>query len=113
MVLVLSSIYSGHEQFRGKLSLTKCFDIMNMRLFCIQHNLPKPVAQAARLHFQEGRWLSSIIYSFLFRFVLFYLNNSFITTTNKFKIFRMVLLAKEHFKWPCFNFLFKGKGPFF
>ena len=112
MVLVLSSIYSGHEQFRGKLSLTKCFDIMNMRL---SQFTTKPVAQAARLHFQEGRGLSSIIYSFLFRFVLFYLNNSFRTTTNKFKIetFRMVLLAKEHLKWPCFNFLFKGKGPFF
>ena len=112
MVLVLSSIYSGHEQFRGKLSLTKWFDIMNMRL---SQFTTKPVAQAARLHFQEGRGLSWIIYSFLFRFVLFYLNNSFITTTNKFKIetFRMVLLAKERLKWPCFNFLFKGKGPFF
>ena len=55
MVLVLSSIYSGHEQFRGKLSLTKWFDIMNMRL---SQFTTKPVAQAARLHFQEGRGLS-------------------------------------------------------
>ena len=75
----------------------------------------KPVAQAVRLHFQEGRGLKSIICSFLFSFVLFYLNNSFITTTNNFKIetFRMVVLAKEQLKWLCFNFLFKGEGPLF
>ena len=75
----------------------------------------KLVAQAVRLHFQEGRGLKSIICSFLFSFVLFYLNNSFITTTNNFKIetFRMVVLAKEQLKWLCFNFLFKGEGPLF
>ena len=73
------------------------------------------MAQAVRLHFQEGRGLNSITCSFLFRFVLFYLNNSFITTTKNFKIenFRMMVLAKEHLKWLSINFLFKGKGPFF
>ena len=24
----------------------------------------------------------------------------------------MMVLAKEHLKWLCINFLFKGKGPF-
>ena len=72
MVLLLTSIYSGHEQFLGEIITHQVLsflihnqNIMNMRLFCIHHNLPKPSGSSCQTTL-SGRQGTDFNYLFVF-----------------------------------------------